>query len=123
MALTMKIAIGTNDRKTLSETHFGDSKVFEIYEWKNGGWELIEVRENTAREIEEDDDEHHGDPRKFKGVADLLKDVDVFVAFRFGPNYLRIKQNTTKIPFLAKTRDINEALKRVTEYLKSKNLI
>ena len=119
----MRIALGTNDHKTLSETHFGDSKFFEIYEWRNGAWELVEVRKNTAREIEEKEEEHHGDPRKFKGVANLLRDIDVFVAFRFGPNYIRIKQNTTKIPFLAKTRDIKEALKRVTDFLISQGLI
>ena len=120
----MKIALGTNDHKTLSETHFGDSKFFEIYEWKNETWKLVEVRENiTTKDNEVLEEERHGDPRKFKGVANILRDVDAFVAYRFGPNYLRIKQNTTKIPFLAKTRDIKEALDRVTKYLKSKNII
>lgn len=119
----MRIAVGTNNHETLSETHFGDSKIFEIYDWENKTWKLVEVRENTTKDDKEKEEEQHGDPRKFKEVANMLKDVDVFVAYRFGPNYLRIKQNTTKIPFLAKTRDIKEALNRVTVYLKSKNMI
>ncbi|MGQ4832295.1 MAG: NifB/NifX family molybdenum-iron cluster-binding protein [Candidatus Asgardarchaeia archaeon] len=107
------VAVGTDDGVLLADKHFGDSKYFYIYKLENGDWKLVEIRENKTLEIEEDESYDHGDPRKFRKVIDLLKDVDILVAFRMGPNYKRIVQNTDKKPFLAGTRDIQQALQKL----------
>ncbi len=110
-----RIAIGTDDGKTLPKHHYGDSKYFAIYEFTKEGYNFIELRENKASEFEE---ERHGDPRKFKSVIQQLPDVDVPVAWAMGPNYLRIRDNSNKVPYLLrgkarKTRQIEDALEEI----------
>lgn len=112
----LKVAFKLNRNNELTEEHFGDSDKFAIYEISDdGSVKLIEYRENKAKDIEEDHSEHHGDPKKLKAVISQLHDVDVLAGFIMGPNLLRIKRNSDKVPFLTRTRDLNLAIKRVIE--------
>lgn len=112
----LRVAFGLNERGELTEEHFGDSDRFAIYEFsENGEVRFIEYRENKARVIEEDHAEHHGDPRKFKAVISQLRDVDVLAGFIMGPNLLRIKRLSDKVPFLTRTRDLKEAIIRIKD--------
>ena len=42
-----------------------------------------------------------------------IRDRDVLAAFRMGPNYLRIRDNSDKVPFITGTKKLSEALSRV----------
>ncbi|ASA77710.1 NifB/NifX family molybdenum-iron cluster-binding protein [Thermococcus sp. 5-4] len=111
----LKVAFGMENDETLIDAHYGDSEFFAIYEvCEDGSVKLLEKRHNKAKDFEEED-ESHGDPRKFKAVVSQLLDVDVLAAFRMGPNFLRIRDKTNKVAFFTRTRDLNLALQRVVE--------
>ncbi|ASJ11111.1 dinitrogenase iron-molybdenum cofactor [Thermococcus sp. P6] len=111
----LKVAFGMENDETLVDAHYGDSEFFAIYEvCEDGSVKLLEKRVNKAKDFEEEDD-GHGDPRKFKAVVGQLMDVDVLAAFRMGPNFLRIRDNTNKAVFFTRTRELSVALQRLVE--------
>ena len=111
----LKVAFGMENDETLIDAHYGDSEFFAIYEvCEDGSARLLEKRHNKAKDFEEED-EGHGDPRKFKAVVGQLLDVDVLAAFRMGPNFLRIRDKTNKVAFFTRTRDLKLALQRFIE--------
>ncbi len=111
----IRVALGIDDDEArLSEEHFGDSKYYLIYEVEaNGSYKLVEKRFNKVREMEE---REHGDPRKFKAVDNLLKDVDVFLAGRMGPNFLRVAKSR-HYPMVVGRKTVKEALSILIERL------
>ncbi|WP_457741306.1 NifB/NifX family molybdenum-iron cluster-binding protein [Thermococcus sp.] len=112
----IKVAFGMEDDEGLIDAHYGDSEFFAIYEvCEDGSVRQIEKRPNKANDFEEEHNEMHGDPRKFKAVVSQLLDVDVLAAFRMGPNFLRIRDKTNKVSFFTRTRDLKLALQRLIE--------
>ncbi len=115
---SLVIAIGTVDGKRLTKEHFGDSNIYAIYRvYRDGKIERIEDRHNTAKDVEE---RQHGDPKKFRAVLEILKDVDVLVAWAMGPNYVRIRDKSDKVPYILKgearkTMSVDDAVKEVVE--------
>jgi predicted Fe-Mo cluster-binding NifX family protein len=110
----LKVAFGMEDDEHLIDAHYGDSEFFAIYEiCEDGRCRLLEKRHNKAKDVEEE--EEHGDPRKFKAVVSQLLDLDVLAAFRMGPNFLRIRDKTNKVAFFTRTRDLKLALQRFIE--------
>ncbi|NJE07083.1 dinitrogenase iron-molybdenum cofactor [Thermococcus sp. M39] len=111
----LRVAFGMENEGKLTDAHYGDSEFFLIYEiLEDGTAKLLEKRPNRAKGMEEHD-EGHGDPRKFRAIIEQLKDVDVLAAFRMGPNFLRIRDQSNKVAFFTSTRDLNLALQRVIE--------
>jgi len=109
----LKVAFGMENDETLIDAHYGDSEFFLIYEvCENGSIKLLERRNNRAKDMEE---EGHGDPRKFRAIIGQLMDVDVLAAFRMGPNFLRIRDQSDKVAFFTRTRDLKLALQRIVE--------
>ena len=70
------------------DDHFGNAKYFKIYHYKDRKLEFIEEREN--KKVMEDESKIHGDPKKAKAVSSILKNVDVMVGRKFGPNIKRL---------------------------------
>ena len=102
--------MGVNSRGELYDEHFGDSDFFLIYELREDGTiSFLEKRKNRAKLVEE---KGHGDPKKFRAIAELLRDVHVFVAGRMGPNYLRVKESG-KIPMIVGRKTVEEALEEL----------
>lgn len=116
----LKVAVGMKNHETLTEEHFGDAEFYLIFEWDGEQWKQIEKRENTAKRTEE---RFHGDPRKFKAVIELLSDVDVFLAYKMGPNIKRIVTTTNKIPIPTKERNLKHTLEILTNKLKEKGIL
>ncbi|PMP74681.1 MAG: dinitrogenase iron-molybdenum cofactor [Aciduliprofundum sp.] len=105
----LRISVGMQDENLLYDGHYGDSSFFLIFDLdENGNCVFVERRENTKIE------EHsHGDINKFNEIIRLLRDVDVLVAYRMGPNFINIRERSNKVPFLTRTRDFNESLEMV----------
>lgn len=72
----MKIAIGTDNKKTIRKGHFGESRFYAIFEILNGEIMSREIRENPGGE-----EEHHGEPGK---ILELLNDCEIFMAQSMG---------------------------------------
>ncbi len=104
----IRVAVGVDDDEgMLSDQHFGDSKYFLIYEIdEDGNYRLVEKRVNRVRDMEE---REHGDPRKFEAISNLLNDVDVFLAGRMGPNFLRVMESR-HYPLVVGRKTVREAL-------------
>jgi predicted Fe-Mo cluster-binding NifX family protein len=79
------VAFGTDDGKNLkSDDHVGMSRYFYVYRCSKGKEEFIEKRENVK--FEGNESMRHGDSGKAKATISVLKNVDVLVGRRFGPN-------------------------------------
>lgn len=76
----MKIAIGTDDGKTIRKGHFGSSRYYQVIEILNGEITGRELRANPHVEIENTTG-HHGEAVK---IVDLLKDCGLFIAGSMG---------------------------------------
>ena len=70
------VAFATNDGEHFMSNHFGDADYYHIYEIDPTSAKFIKVIENTT---EEEDEEIHADPKKAKGISELLKEENVFV--------------------------------------------
>jgi len=76
----MKIAIATDDGKTIRKGHFGSSRYYQVIEILNGEINGRELRTNPHVEIENTTG-HHGEAGK---IVALLKDCGLFIAGSMG---------------------------------------
>jgi len=89
----MKIitAFATDDGKSFIDRHFGDANYYAIYEISKSEIKFIKKIKNETINYKE---EIHSDPKKAKGVAELLKNekVTTVISKIYGPNIKRIKK-------------------------------
>lgn len=110
--MELLVAFGTDDGKNLKgDDHVGMSKYFYIYRISQDKKEFVERRENVK--IKADESMKHGDPRKAKATASVLKGVDVLVGRRFGPNLPRILKKFVCV--IVRTDTISSAIKLVCD--------
>jgi hypothetical protein len=62
--------------------------------------------ENSTQE-----EEKHGDIKKARSVSELLESVFVLVAFRYGPNIIRIKKRF--VPIISREKNIEKTLNKI----------
>jgi len=79
----MKIAVGSDDQKTIRKKHFGESSHYIVFEILNGEVVGREVRHNITAE---EDESHHG---KSGEVMELLNDCGLFIARSMGKKSMR----------------------------------
>jgi len=106
--MKVKLACGTDNGTEFTDKHFGSSKYFLIYEFnlETKDLEFLNKIENSTPE-----EEKHGDIKKAKSVSELLKNVFVLVAFRYGPNIIRIKKRF--VPIISREKNIEKTLNKV----------
>ncbi|RLB16728.1 MAG: hypothetical protein DRG82_08400 [Deltaproteobacteria bacterium] len=101
----MKIAIGTDDKKTIRKGHFGESAYFAIVEVVNGEIKSKEIRENPRAGGEGP----HGESAK---ILALLEDCELFMARSMGKNSMaKIAENKVDC-IITKFPDIDHALQK-----------
>jgi len=93
-----RTAFASNDGNNFNKEHFGDSNYYHLYEISKNEVKFIKTISNNTKDIIED---RHADPRKAKGVSEMLKDeqVEVVVSGVFGPNIKRINKHFVCIIF------------------------
>ncbi len=109
--MKIKLACGTDNEVELTNKHFGSSKYFLIYELnlENKDLKFLEEIENSTLK-----EEKHGDIKKAKSISELLKNVFVLVAFKYGPNIKRIKKKF--IPIISREKNIEKILNKVKHF-------
>ena len=107
----MIIACATNDGKSFVSCHFGDAEKYLIFDLDKRGYEFIGTISNTTSE----EDGVHADPKKAKGIVNLLKmnDVQVGVTKVFGPNIKRIVKHF--LPVIVQEDNIEEGLRQLSK--------
>ena len=102
------VAFATDDRKNFTKEHFGEAKEYLVYKISKTDFYLIDTIENKSPE-----EKMHGDPKKAKGVASILKPlgVTVLITKAFGQNIVRQQQKFVCI--LSNTELIEEAIKNI----------
>ena len=106
----LKVAFATDNGKTFMGRHFGDAEHYHIYEIDNENAEFIKEIDNTTEE-----EDMHADPKKAKGISELLleEDVSVVVSKIFGPNIKRIKKKFVCI--VVKDEELDVGIRKVCE--------
>ncbi len=104
--MELLVAFGTDDGESLNNDHAGMAKYFYVYRFSSGKEELVERRENMK--FKGDESMKHGDPEKARATSSSLKNVDVIVAKKFGPNLLRMLKKFVCI--VARTDTITNAI-------------
>jgi len=106
--MKIKLACGTDNGTEFTNVHFGSSKFFLIYEFDLETKDLTFLKkiENSTPE-----EEKHGDIKKAKSVSELLKNVFVLVAFKYGPNIIRIKKRF--VPIISREKNIRKTLNKI----------
>ena len=104
----IKLACGTDNGTEFTNEHFGSSKYFLIYDFDLETEDLRFIKRIVNSSQEE---EKHGDIKKAKSVSELLKNVFVFAAFRYGPNIVRIKKQFVTI--ISREKNIEKTLYKI----------
>jgi len=106
--MKVKLACGTDNETEFTNGHFGSSKYFLIYDFdlETKDLRFLKRIENSSQE-----EEKHGDIKKAKSVSELLKNVFVLVAFRYGPNIIRIKKRF--VPIISREKNIDKTLNKI----------
>jgi len=106
--IKIKLACGTDNETEFTNEHFGSSKYFLIYEFdlETKDLKFLKRIENSTQE-----EEKHGDIKKAKSVSELLKNIFVFAAFRYGPNIIRIKKRF--VPIVSREKNIEKTLYKI----------
>lgn len=109
--MMIKLACGTDNEIEFTNGHFGSSKYFLIYDFdlETKDLRFLKRIKNSTQE-----EEKHGDIKKAKSVFELLKNVFVLVAFRYGPNIIRIKKRF--IPIISREKNIEKTLNKIKLY-------
>ena len=98
----MKLAIGTNDKETLSKKHFGESRYFCVVDILNAKRYTDECRVNRVPE--------HNISGKRLRILEELKDCDALVGRSFGAGVLRNAVKTHTQIILTTLGRIDEAV-------------
>jgi len=107
----IKVALGSNDGKSIFPSHMGLSKDFYIYLLsEDGKYEIVEKRKNISPK-----ETKHGDTRKMKMVMEILKDCDVFVGRRLSPNFIKLRDNTKFQPVVTDIESISEFMEALSK--------
>lgn len=108
----IRFVFGTDDKKKIKKTHFGDSKFFHIYDvFENGDFDLIEVKENAAKE----EDEVHGGKHKMQMVLKLLKGTDIIIGRIPSPNFKNISLKTNFQPIIINEEEIDNLVQVINK--------
>ena len=112
--MSLIIAFSTTDAKMLANSHFGDAHLYPVYEISKEKIKLLEIVENLTQKNKE---KIHGDPKKAKGISQILKPrhVQVLCAKQFGKNIERMRKNF--VPVFVRVDTVDEALLIVQQNL------
>ncbi|RLD14680.1 hypothetical protein DRI50_05045 [candidate division KSB1 bacterium] len=103
----MKIAIGTDDLKTIRSRHFGESKYFKIFDVRDVKVVETKVIENVYLSQDDGTSHHHGNAKE---IMQLLSDCQIFIARSMGMHSIPKLVQKGVQPLITKMTDIEQAL-------------
>ncbi|GBD93031.1 dinitrogenase iron-molybdenum cofactor [bacterium BMS3Abin05] len=104
----MKIAVGSDDKKTIRKGHFGESRFYLVFEVLNGEMKTEELRENP-RNLEQN---HHGEAHD---IVELLSDCGIFMGRSMGKkSMMKIAEKNIDC-IITTTEEIDQAVAKFLE--------
>jgi len=101
----IRICIGSNDKDSIARSHLGDTEYFFVFDiFENDEIKTVDVRINDAKELD------HSASNKMKEILNIIKDVEILVAWQKSPNFLNIAKKTKYQPVVVKAEKINDVL-------------
>ena len=108
---TIRIAVGSNDGTHVVPGHFGESRVFLVYELtEDGNYRLVEKRENTSPT---EGPKSHDVVEKRRAVLSILSDCQVFVGGRMSPSFAKLRDGSSVQPVVSEVTPIPEFVNRL----------
>jgi len=104
----MKIAIPTNDRKTLAERS-GRASEFAIIEINSEGIQSINFIENQHEKTHHNGEHNHDERHGHEDLVALLSGINIIIGRKFGPHFSRDFHNAGIKMKLTKTEIIEDA--------------
>ncbi|ABR29890.1 NifB/NifX family molybdenum-iron cluster-binding protein [Thermosipho melanesiensis] len=105
----MKIAFGTNDGIFMNEEHFGHSKLYVIYDYKDGEFKKVEEIKNPYAETH-----MHA---KVEEIKEFLGHCDVWVGKSMGKASMMKLKDWGYRTLLVEADTVEEALKEISTKL------
>lgn len=104
----MRIAVGSDDLKTIRSGHFGESTYYKIFQVEGGKVTQTEVRENVY--LKNANGEHqHGEA---KNIMQLLRNCDVFLGRSMGMHSIPKLVAKGVQPVITKETDIEQTISK-----------
>ncbi|MCD6104426.1 MAG: dinitrogenase iron-molybdenum cofactor biosynthesis protein [Thermosipho sp. (in: Bacteria)] len=103
----MLVAIGTLDGKKINPDHFGQSRVFVIFNYNNKTFEKIDERKNPYAE-----NHLHA---KVDEILELLRDCKVWIGKIMGKGSMKKLQKLGYKPILINAKTVEETLKELSK--------
>ena len=124
--MNIRFAFAVDTENRFSDEHFGDADKFMIYEVADDKIYFVHSETNLFK-VHEEDDHHHGDPKKGNRIVKYFtgKGINVIVAKQFGKNIGIVKNHFLPIiishdePVEVK-RILSSKLDEVKEHLRNK---
>lgn len=115
---SFKICIGTNDNRSIANTHLGDTSFFNIYElYNNQEFKFVKQIVNSSKDMD------HSKEDKMRSIIRLIGDVEVLVSKQKSPNFIKISQKTKYLPIIVKADTLDSVIEIIgrsfTEIYKS----
>ena len=99
------------DGKRIPRKHFGDCPQFRVYEfYGDGEYRLIKTQDNTSPE-----EQQHADPKKLKGVTELLPGCEAVVSGLLSPNFMRMRDTKPIQPVITHDETVSKTLVALRE--------
>ncbi|MCD6376369.1 MAG: hypothetical protein J7L94_12630 [Caldisericaceae bacterium] len=102
----MKLAVGTDDLQNIRSGHFGESRLYKIFEVQDGQITSDEVRENPFVK----NDHHEYEHGQTQNIMKLLSDCDIFLARSMGLHSMPKLLQKGKKPLITKITSIEDAV-------------
>jgi len=112
----MKIALATNDRKTIAK-RTGRTKEFAIFEIIDSKIVDVVYKENTHKHHDHDHDHEEEHDHSHAEIIDLLKDIDLLIVYAIGKNFKKDVESANLKYAKTKFENIEEILKEHAELL------
>ncbi len=104
----MKIAVGSDDKKTIRKGHFGESRFYLVFEVLNGEIKTEELRENP-RDLQQNG---HG---KTSAILELLGDCGILMGRSMGRKSMKKIAEKNIDCIITTTEEIDQAVNKFLE--------
>ena len=101
----LRVCIGSNDGKTVADSHLGDVQDFYVYDiFENSKKVFVDKKTNVFKDF------GHSSGGKMKSILQLVEDAEIMSAYQMSPNFKNMAIKTAHQPVVVKEKDFETVL-------------